>query len=232
MKKNIKNNKLRINHTKQESKKIIREDEKKQCFCDKVFSLFYWVLFIAIFLFSINLLVCKINNIEIGSVKIKLLLAVLLIYFSLFFLLTRKDYGKNVFNFILRSSSVILLLTLATLFINISLIMNNIFFYCFLLLLFTFLWIIINKSSDFKIVKFGNSIIAVVLAMFLYINGFIWTILRMKGIFQKLDFVIKSVQMTYEQLVIIILFPLFFMTSICGLYFSYRSFTLEQKEKN
>ena len=228
MKNNNKSGKI---STKKKIKVIKREEDNNKCSWNKIFNLIFWGLFIVVFLFSIHLLECKIHDVEISSTKNRFLIALLFIYFSLFLLLTKKDYGKNIFDFILRFSSIILLLTIATLFTNIYLIMNKTFLYCILLLLFTTIWIAINKSSDFKIVKFGNSIVAVVLAIFLYINGFIWTILKVKGTCQTTDFIIKGVEMSYEQVVNIILFPLFFMTAICGLYFSYRSFRLEQQEK-
>lgn len=153
-----------------------------------------------------------------------------LIHIIVLFILTIEDAGNTVWDLIFRFSSIILLFIIPATCSFIFSIIDCDFLFAIILIILTIIWIYMNKFTKFKSVKFTNTFIAVILAIFLHLNSYFWTIMRIKGKLKTSGIPIKGVELPYEQIVNIMLFPTLFMTSICALYTAYKSIRLEEDE--
>ena len=212
------------------AKDKLTEKVKKQNFTEKFLSIAFWLLLSIVIFISSYFLLCSRKNIEIKSSEIGFLMTLFFIFVSIFIVLTIKGSGKSIYDRILRVSSIVLLIMTCSFFLVFYIIINMPYLYVIFLLASIVIWIFINDSGDSKVVKSANSVVAVILAVVSYVNGFIWDILKVKGKFQTIGFQIEGVEITFELIFKIIMFPLFCMTAFCSLYSTYKSFSLEDNK--
>lgn len=228
----MKNNKKLRNITKNINNKGVkrREETRKQSFTEKFLSVAFWLLLSLLACISLYFHFSSRKNIEPKSSEIGFFVTLILLFLIVFFLITIKGSGKTIYDLILRVSSIILLIMAFSIFPVFYIIINLPYLYIIFLLVSTVIWTYVNNLGDSKVVKSANSVVAVILAIASYVNGFIWDILKIKDKFQTIGFQIEGVEITYELIFKIIIFPLFCMTAICSLYSTYKSFRLEDNK--
>lgn len=225
------NNKKLRNITKNiNNKGVKREETQKQSYTEKFLSIAFWLLLSLIVFISFYFRFCSRKNIELKSSEIGFFVTLTLLFLIVFFVITIKGTGKSLYDQILSISSIILLITVCSSFLSLYIIIDMYFLYITLLLAFTSIWIAKNNLSNSKTVKFINPVIASFLAISSNANGFLWSVLKIKGKYQTLGLQIEGVEISYELIFKILMFPLFFMTVICSLYFTFKPSLLEDNK--
>ena len=198
---------------------------------EKIMNKIYWLLFIGFILFSIILVIFNRNNTTICPCVLGIYIMMFLADFVLFYILTIKDIGKNIFNFIFRGLAFILILEIFFYPILYWATKNHYISYFTLLAIFIFVWIYIINISDYKVVKFANSIVAVGLAVLLKINSVIWKFIAIQKGHEAVQVPFKNITVSYEFILDLFLSPLFIITVVGGLFSEYKLYHLK-KVKN
>ncbi len=215
-----------MKESKHESRDVLIKSNK-----EKIMNKIYWLLFIGFILFSIVIVILNRNNKIICPCTLGIYFMLFLTDFVLFYILTRKDIGKNIFNFIFRGLSFILVSEIFFYPIIYWVTKNHYISYSILLAIFVLAWIYIINISDYKVVKFANSIVAVGLAVLLKINSMIWKFIAIQKGHEAVQVSSKNITVSYEFILDVFLSPLFIITVLAGLFFEYKHYHLK-KDKN
>lgn len=210
-----------------ESRELFIKSNNKEKIMNKI----YWLLFIGFILFSIILIIFNRNNTIICPCLLGIYFMIFLADFVLFYILTIKDIGKNIFNFIFRGLAFILILEIFFYPILYWVTKNHYISYLTLLTVFIFVWIYIINISEYKVIKFANSIVAVGLAVLLKFNSLIWKFVAIQKGHEAVQVPFKNITVSYEFILDLFLSPLFIITVLGGLFSEYKLYHLN-KVKN